>query len=102
MLADDHAIVRAGLRELLTATGEMEVVGEATNGHDVESRRLAEIVNSKVVAAIRAHYNPDWPDRGLRTCNGCKGETRLAGRPALQREAAFVQQRLRVPPRPHQ
>ena len=63
---------------------------DATNGHDVESRRLAEIVNSKVVAAIRAHYNPDWPDRGLRTCNGCKGETRLAGRPAILLEAAFM------------
>lgn len=35
LLADDHAIVRAGLRELLTATGDIEVVGEATNGQDV-------------------------------------------------------------------
>jgi DNA-binding NarL/FixJ family response regulator len=34
-LADDHAIVRAGLKELLTSTGDMEVVGEATNGHEV-------------------------------------------------------------------
>jgi DNA-binding NarL/FixJ family response regulator len=35
LLADDHAMVRAGLRELLTATGDIEVVAEATNGHDV-------------------------------------------------------------------
>ena len=35
LLADDHAIVRQGLRELLTATGDIEVLGEATNGHDV-------------------------------------------------------------------
>ena len=35
LLADDHAIVRAGLRELLTATGDIEVCGEATNGQDV-------------------------------------------------------------------
>jgi DNA-binding NarL/FixJ family response regulator len=34
-LADDHAIVRAGLKELLTGTGDIEVVGEATNGHEV-------------------------------------------------------------------
>ena len=34
-LADDHAIVRAGLRELLTGTGDIEVVGEATNGQQV-------------------------------------------------------------------
>lgn len=34
LLADDHAIVRAGLRELLTATGDITVIGEATNGQD--------------------------------------------------------------------
>lgn len=35
LLADDHAIVRQGVRELLTATGDIEVAGEATNGHEV-------------------------------------------------------------------
>lgn len=35
LLADDHSMVRAGLRELLTATGDISVVGEATNGHEV-------------------------------------------------------------------
>ena len=35
LLADDHAIVRAGLKELLTATGDLQVVGEATNGQEV-------------------------------------------------------------------
>jgi DNA-binding NarL/FixJ family response regulator len=35
LLADDHAIVRAGLKELLTATGDITVVGEATNGQEV-------------------------------------------------------------------
>lgn len=35
LLADDHAIVRAGVRELLTATGDIAVVGEATNGAEV-------------------------------------------------------------------
>ena len=35
MLADDHAIVRAGLRELLTGIGDIEVVAEARNGHEV-------------------------------------------------------------------
>lgn len=34
-LADDHAIVRAGLKELLTGTGDIEIVGEATNGQQV-------------------------------------------------------------------
>jgi DNA-binding NarL/FixJ family response regulator len=35
LLADDHAIVRAGLREILADTGDIEVAGEATNGHEV-------------------------------------------------------------------
>ena len=34
LLADDHAIVRAGLREILESTGDIEVAGEATNGTD--------------------------------------------------------------------
>jgi len=35
LLADDHAMVRAGLKQILTATGDINVVGEATNGHEV-------------------------------------------------------------------
>lgn len=34
LLADDHAIVRTGLREILEGTGDMRVVCEATNGHE--------------------------------------------------------------------
>ena len=32
LIADDHAIVRAGLRVLLEAAGDIIVIGEATNG----------------------------------------------------------------------
>ncbi len=35
LLADDHAIVRAGLKEILTATGDILVAAEATNGQEV-------------------------------------------------------------------
>ena len=35
LLADDHAIVRAGLKELLEDTGDIRVAGEATNGQEV-------------------------------------------------------------------
>ena len=35
LLADDHAIVRAGLKELLEDTGDIQVAGEATNGQEV-------------------------------------------------------------------
>lgn len=42
LLADDHAIVRAGLRALLDATGDMNVIGEADNGPQAirETERL--------------------------------------------------------------
>ncbi|CAN5918581.1 response regulator transcription factor [soil metagenome] len=34
VLADDHLVVRAGLKALLGSTKDIEVVGEATNGRD--------------------------------------------------------------------
>ena len=34
LIADDHAIVRDGVRALLAAAGEFEVVGEAANGRE--------------------------------------------------------------------
>lgn len=42
LLVDDHAIVRAGLRALLEAAGDMEVAGEAENGQQAvsEAERL--------------------------------------------------------------
>jgi DNA-binding NarL/FixJ family response regulator len=42
LLADDHAIVRAGLKELLADTGDITVVGEATNGQEVMERVRAQ------------------------------------------------------------
>jgi DNA-binding NarL/FixJ family response regulator len=38
LLADDHAIVRAGLKEILADTGDITVSGEATNGQEVMAR----------------------------------------------------------------
>lgn len=35
LLADDHAIVRAGLKEILEDTGDIAVAGEAANGQEV-------------------------------------------------------------------
>lgn len=42
LLADDHAVVRAGLREILSDTGDVAVAGEAANGQEV-------------LALVRAH-----------------------------------------------
>jgi len=47
LLADDHAVLRAGLRALLNAEPDMEVVGEAGNGE--EAVRLAEQLTPDVV-----------------------------------------------------
>lgn len=38
IVADDHTIVREGLKQLLAAAGDLQVVGEAQNGHDVMAR----------------------------------------------------------------
>ncbi len=42
LLADDHAVLRAGLRALLAGEPDMEVVGEAEDGEDavVQARKL--------------------------------------------------------------
>jgi DNA-binding NarL/FixJ family response regulator len=34
MLADDHSVVRQGFRRILEAQGDMEIVGEASNGRE--------------------------------------------------------------------
>ena len=42
------------------------------------------------MSAIRERYNENWTDRGLRVCNGCKGENRLATRPSIIVEIAYM------------
>ncbi|HHH41096.1 MAG TPA: response regulator transcription factor [Chloroflexi bacterium] len=37
LLADDHAVVRKGIREFLEALGEIEVVAEATDGEEAKA-----------------------------------------------------------------
>jgi two-component system response regulator DegU len=47
LLADDHHLFREGLRQLLLSTGEIDVVGEASNGE--EAIRLAKELEPQVV-----------------------------------------------------
>ena len=47
LLADDHALVRAGIRSLLGAMAEVEVVGEASSGEEaleLAARQLPDVV----------------------------------------------------------
>lgn len=41
LLADDHAVLRAGLRMLINAQADMRVVGEAGEGHDAVDKTSA-------------------------------------------------------------
>lgn len=47
LIADDHAIVREGLRTLITTEPSMELAGEAANG--LEAVRLAKELNPDVI-----------------------------------------------------
>jgi DNA-binding NarL/FixJ family response regulator/succinate dehydrogenase/fumarate reductase flavoprotein subunit len=47
LLADDHAVLRAGLRALLNAEPDIKVVGEASNG--AEALRQVEILQPNIV-----------------------------------------------------
>ena len=38
VIADDHQILREGLKQLLLAAGDLDVVGEAADGHEVVQR----------------------------------------------------------------
>jgi len=38
VIADDHAIVREGLKRILQGQADIEIAGEATNGHEVMDR----------------------------------------------------------------
>jgi len=61
LLADDHHLFREGLRQLLEATGEITIVGEASNGEEAiryarqfEPRVILMDINMPVVDGIRA------------------------------------------------
>jgi two-component system, NarL family, invasion response regulator UvrY len=71
LLADDHAIVRAGLCRLVEESGDMEVVGEASDGR--EAIRLAREMRPDVAVIdlsmpeidgleVISHLQPEFPD----------------------------------------
>jgi DNA-binding NarL/FixJ family response regulator len=66
LLADDHTLVRAGIRGLLNGLPGIEVAGEAGDGH--EALRLAETLHPEVVLL----------DIGMPGLNGLEAAARLA------------------------
>jgi N-acetylmuramoyl-L-alanine amidase len=63
---------------------------DTANGFQVESKRLADTVHNKVVNAIKAQYNANWADRKVKGSAGGYGENRIATRPAIILEIAFM------------
>src|SRR5688572_22712449 len=66
LLADDHTLVRAGIRGLLASLAGVEVIGEAGDGH--EALRLAETLRPDVLLL----------DIGMPGMNGLEAAARLA------------------------
>ncbi len=67
-----------------------ETLYDTSNGWGAESKRLADLVHAKVIGAIRRDYDPNWVDRRVQGFNGNYGENRLATRPAVLLEIAFM------------
>src|SRR4051812_19299537 len=49
LIADDHPIVRAGLKKVLDAQPDLEVVAEAADGAEAVDRALAEDVHVAIL-----------------------------------------------------
>lgn len=73
LLADDHTIMREGLKQLFALAGDIEVVGEAVNGNQAQEllraggvdlllldMTMPGICGEDLVARIRGHH-PDLP-----------------------------------------
>jgi len=69
LLADDHKIVRAGLRSLLESGGQFDVVAEAENGRETVS--LTKKLNPDVVVM----------DVAMPDMNGVDATQKIARRP---------------------
>lgn len=67
-----------------------ETLYDTDNGFGPESKRLADAVHNKIIAAIRSQFNATWPDRRVKGFAGSYGENRVATRPSILIEVAFM------------
>ncbi len=67
-----------------------ETLYDTGNAAAAGNKRLADVLHARVIAAIRRDYNPAWRDRLVKGFNGSYGENRLATRPAVIIEIAFM------------
>ena len=51
VVADDHTIVREGLKQVLAAATDLEIVGEAQTGHALKMQQMDEAARAKAQAA---------------------------------------------------
>jgi DNA-binding NarL/FixJ family response regulator len=71
LLADDHRVVRQGLRALLTALADVRLVGEAGDG--LEAARLAERLRPDVLLADLRMPGLDGLEVARRVARSCPG-----------------------------
>ncbi|MEO6245797.1 MAG: N-acetylmuramoyl-L-alanine amidase [Opitutaceae bacterium] len=67
-----------------------ETLYDTNHAAAADSKRLADLLHARVIAAIRRDYDPTWADRRVQGFNGSYGENRLATRPAVILEIAFM------------
>lgn len=67
-----------------------ETLYDNSNGYQDQSRRLAQLIQSRVVQQLRQHWDPNWCDRGAKGFNGNYGENRRFRGPAVIVEIAFM------------
>lgn len=67
-----------------------ETLYDTANGYQVESKKLADVVHNKIIAAIRKDFDANWSDRRVKGFAGDYGENRRAKMPAILIEVAFM------------
>ena len=76
VLVDDHAVVRSGLRLLLDAQEDMEVIGEAGNAKDAIFRARAlkpdVILLDVVMPGRERHRGPAYAPEGIAGDEGAR------------------------------